>query len=120
MGGDNDIESAGSASQRFGLAGLAEAIIETLDQPLLILTADLTVADLNSSYCETFGVTAKETRGQPDLPAGQRAMGHSRASPAPRADPIGAHDGQRLPDRAQVSRHRPAGHDPERPKNSGR
>ncbi len=47
------------------MAGLAEAIIETLDQPLLILNADLTVADVNSAYCETFGVTPEETRGRP-------------------------------------------------------
>ncbi|MCA1444818.1 PAS domain-containing protein [Ensifer sp. IC4062] len=57
--------NAEDARQRFGLAGLAEAIVETLDQPLLILTSNLTIADVNSAYCETFGVTAEETRGQP-------------------------------------------------------
>ncbi|THK34268.1 PAS domain-containing protein [Ensifer sp. MPMI2T] len=66
MTGRNDSAgNAGDARQRFGLAGLAEAIVETLDQPLLILTSDLTVADVNSAYCETFGVTAEEMRGQP-------------------------------------------------------
>ncbi|PDT47727.1 MULTISPECIES: PAS domain-containing protein [Sinorhizobium] len=65
MVGENDSGSAGGASQRFGLAGLAEAIVETLDQPLLILNVNLTVTDVNSAYCETFGVTAEETRGQP-------------------------------------------------------
>ncbi|NRP74258.1 Blue-light-activated histidine kinase [Ensifer psoraleae] len=63
--GSDSAGSAGDARQRFGLAGLAEAIVETLDQPLLILTSNLTIADVNSAYCETFGVTAEETRGQP-------------------------------------------------------
>ncbi|MCA1451372.1 PAS domain-containing protein [Ensifer sp. IC3342] len=64
-GGNDSAGNAGDAGQRFGLAGLAEAIVETLDQPLLILTSNLTTADVNSAYCETFGVTAEETRGQP-------------------------------------------------------
>lgn len=63
--GNDSAGDAGDARQRFGLAGLAEAIVETLDQPLLILTSNLTVADVNSAYCETFGVNAEETRGQP-------------------------------------------------------
>lgn len=65
IGGNDSAGNAGDARQRFGLAGLAEAIVETLDQPLLILTSNLTIADVNSAYCETFGVTAEETRGQP-------------------------------------------------------
>ncbi|WP_164923856.1 sensor histidine kinase [Sinorhizobium fredii] len=65
IGGNDSVGNAGDARQRFALAGLAEAIVETLDQPLLILTSNLTVADVNSAYCQTFGVTAEETRGQP-------------------------------------------------------
>jgi len=65
MVGENESGNGGDARQRFGLEGLAEMIVETLDQPLLILTSNLTVADVNSAYCETFGVAAEETRGQP-------------------------------------------------------
>lgn len=57
--------ASGPAPHRFGVGGLAEAIIETLDQPLLILTDDLAVAEVNTAYCETFRVTSDETRGQP-------------------------------------------------------
>lgn len=65
IGGSDSAGDAGDARQRFWSEGLAEAIVETLDQPLLILTSNLTIADVNSAYCETFGVTAEETRGQP-------------------------------------------------------
>lgn len=57
--------TGGTGHHRFGLDGLAEAIIETLDQPLLILSADLTVVEVNVAYCERFRVSGENTRGQP-------------------------------------------------------
>lgn len=51
-------------STLFGSAGLAEAIVQTIDQPLLILSADLAVENANVSFCEMFDVGAEETRGR--------------------------------------------------------
>ncbi|WP_295886214.1 chemotaxis protein CheB [uncultured Thiohalocapsa sp.] len=42
----------------------AESIVETVRQPLLVLTEDLRVEAANASFYETFGVTPGETRGQ--------------------------------------------------------
>lgn len=65
MNSDHGSNDGGSANRySLGSNGLAEAIIETLDQPLLILNADLTVAEVNAAYCEIFGVDAAATRGQ--------------------------------------------------------
>ncbi|NWF54306.1 MAG: sigma 54-interacting transcriptional regulator [Syntrophaceae bacterium] len=42
----------------------AESIVETIREPLLILSPDLKVITANHSFYETFGVTSKETEGQ--------------------------------------------------------
>ena len=42
----------------------AEALIEIVQQPLMVLDADLRVRRATSAYCETFMVTRQETEGQ--------------------------------------------------------
>ena len=42
----------------------AESIIETIREPLLVLTADLKVIPTNQSFYETFKVTPEETEGR--------------------------------------------------------
>lgn len=56
----------------FGAAGLAEAIVQTVDQPLLILSPDLTVMEANAAFCNLFGVGAEETRGRALYELGNR------------------------------------------------
>lgn len=48
----------------FRSAGLAEAILQTMDQPLLILGGDLTVKEANAAFYELFGASAAQTRGR--------------------------------------------------------
>jgi two-component sensor histidine kinase/PAS domain-containing protein len=47
-----------------GSAGLAEAIVQTMDQPLLVLSGELTVEEANSGFYKLFKVDAEETRGR--------------------------------------------------------
>ena len=42
----------------------AESIVETIREPLLVLTADLKVISANQSFYETFKVTPEETEGR--------------------------------------------------------
>ena len=42
----------------------AESIVETIREPLLVLTPDLKVISANHSFYETFRVTPKETKGK--------------------------------------------------------
>jgi PAS domain S-box-containing protein len=42
----------------------AESIVETIREPLLVLTADLKVISANQSFYQTFKVTPKETEGK--------------------------------------------------------
>ena len=42
----------------------AEAIVETVREPLVVLDADLRVQTANQSFYQTFGVTAPETEGR--------------------------------------------------------
>jgi two-component sensor histidine kinase/PAS domain-containing protein len=49
----------------FASAGLAEALVQTIDLPLLILHADLVVGDANPAFCELFQVDLEATRGRP-------------------------------------------------------
>jgi two-component sensor histidine kinase/PAS domain-containing protein len=44
---------------------LAEAVIQTIDQPLLILDSDLTVMESNAAFCDFFNVSSDETRDRP-------------------------------------------------------
>lgn len=57
-------EQQGRADYKFGSAGLAEAIVQTVDQPLLILSADLTVEEANQAFYDQFGASSEETRGR--------------------------------------------------------
>ncbi|TIN25431.1 MAG: PAS domain-containing protein, partial [Mesorhizobium sp.] len=47
-----------------GSTGLAEAILQTMDQPLLVLRYDLTVEEANSAFYRLFKVDTEETRGR--------------------------------------------------------
>ena len=42
----------------------AESIVETIREPLVVLTADLKVISANRSFYETFQVTPEETEGR--------------------------------------------------------
>ena len=42
----------------------AKSIVETIREPLLVLTADLKVISANQSFYQTFKVTPKETEGR--------------------------------------------------------
>lgn len=46
-------------------SGLADAIVQTVDQPLLVLTEDFVVAHANSAFYTLFNVEAGETLGRP-------------------------------------------------------
>jgi PAS domain-containing protein len=47
----------------FGSDNLAEAIVQTIDQPLLILRADLKIEEANSAFCDLFKVSMEDVRG---------------------------------------------------------
>ena len=60
-----------------------ESVVETIREPLLVLTADLNVISANQSFYETFKVTSEETEGrfiysignhQWDIPALRRLL----------------------------------------------
>jgi two-component sensor histidine kinase/PAS domain-containing protein len=59
----DDGDAADRPAVSFESVGLAGAIIQTMDQPLLILSMDLTVKDANPAFCELFKVGLEETRG---------------------------------------------------------
>jgi len=42
----------------------AKSVVETIREPLLVLTADLKVISANQSFYETFKVTPEETEGR--------------------------------------------------------
>jgi PAS domain S-box-containing protein len=50
----------------------ADAIVQTVREPLLILDADLRVRSANRSFYQTFGVTATETEGRSLFELGNR------------------------------------------------
>ncbi|NGO54642.1 sensor histidine kinase [Allomesorhizobium camelthorni] len=50
---------------RFSSSDLAEAVIQTVDQPLLILDSDFTVRESNAAFCDFFNVSMEETRHRP-------------------------------------------------------
>jgi PAS domain S-box-containing protein len=64
-------EQAGLALQQYRI--YAEAIIETVREPLVVLDAHLTVISVNWSFCDTFQATSDETIGKSifDLGNGQ-------------------------------------------------
>lgn len=57
---------------RFSMGDLAEAVIQTVDQPILILDSDLTVRECNTAYCDFFKVSSAESRGRPLFDLGNR------------------------------------------------
>ena len=54
-----------------------ESIVETIREPLIVLTPDLKVISANRSFYETFHVTPEETEGQFIFSIGNHAVGHS-------------------------------------------
>ena len=52
-----------------------ESIVETIREPLLVLTADLNVISANQSFYQTFKVTPEETEGRPIYSIGNHQWG---------------------------------------------
>jgi two-component system CheB/CheR fusion protein len=50
---------------------LAEAVVETVREPLVVLETDLRVRSVNKAFCRTFGLDRGETLGRPMLELGQ-------------------------------------------------
>ena len=55
----------------------AESIVETIREPLIVLTPDLKVISANHSFYETFQVTPEETEGRFIFGIGNHAVGYS-------------------------------------------
>ena len=60
----------------------AESIVDTVREPLLVLTPELKVRSANASFYRTFKVDPGETAGQAALRARQPAVGHPGAASA--------------------------------------
>jgi PAS domain S-box-containing protein len=52
-----------------------ESIVETIREPLLVLTPDLNVISANQSFYQTFKVTSEETEGRPIYSIGNHQWG---------------------------------------------
>jgi PAS domain S-box-containing protein len=52
-----------------------ESIVQTIREPLLVLTADLNVISANQSFYQTFNVTSEETEGRPIYSIGNHQWG---------------------------------------------
>ncbi len=96
----------------------AEAIIETITQPILVLNGDLHVKRVNAAFCRMFSTTAETTlgmrlyglgNGQWDIPALRELL---------ETILLETHRGARLRDRPRVSRHWPAYHAAQCPQTS--
>ena len=58
----------------------AEAIVETVREPLVILNQNLQVMKANKSFYETFHAAPRRDGGAPDLRPGERAMEYSETA----------------------------------------
>jgi two-component system CheB/CheR fusion protein len=56
---------------------LAEAIVDTVHEPLLVLEPGLNVISANRAYCARFGTTAEATLGQPLFEIGGGRWNHA-------------------------------------------
>jgi PAS domain-containing protein len=63
----------GRSGHTEGGAGLAQAIVNTVREPLLVLDSNLRVVVASRSYCQTFQTTPEDTQGRMlyDLGAGE-------------------------------------------------
>ncbi len=87
---------------------LAESILETLREPLLVLDAELRVVRANRAFCDLFPGRTRGDGGIADLPARPAAVGHSRAAPAAGKDHSRKGGDPRFPGCREFPRHRPA------------
>jgi hypothetical protein len=67
----------------------AEAIVDTVREPVIVLDKDLRVLAASRSFYLTFKVTRANTQDRPFY-AGRWSMGHSEASVAPGKNRAGA------------------------------
>ena len=63
---------------------LAEAIVDAIREPLLVLGPDLRVIAASRSFYRTFAVTPRKTEGRVGVRPGRRAVEHPQAAGAPR------------------------------------
>ena len=75
---------------------MAAQIVETVREPLLVLTPDFRVQSANPAFYQLFQVTPAETVGQPIYHARQSAMGYSRVAYLAGRDFAAEYDLQRL------------------------
>ena len=61
---------------------LAQGIVDTVREPVLVLDKDLRVIAASRSFYSAFKVKSRGHRRQPPLHAGRWTMGHSKASRA--------------------------------------
>ena len=61
----------------------AEAIVETVREPLVILNQNLQVVKANKMFYQTFHAVPRGDGGPPDLRSGQRTMEHPETARAP-------------------------------------
>ena len=61
---------------------LAQAIVDTVREPLLVLDKELRVVAASRSFYETFQADREETQGRAALHTGRRPVGHSGAARA--------------------------------------
>jgi PAS domain-containing protein len=61
----------------------AEAIVEAVRFPLVVLTPELHVESANAAFYETFQITPRRVGGQASGAAGQPAVGHPGTASAP-------------------------------------
>ena len=59
---------------------LAQGIVDTVREPVLVLDKDLRVITASRSFYSGFKVSPSDTQGQAALCVGRRTMGHSTTS----------------------------------------
>ncbi|MCK7491405.1 MAG: PAS domain-containing protein [Comamonadaceae bacterium] len=67
----------------------AEAIVETVREPLVILNGTLQVIHANDAFYKTFDVSPGMTEKRPIYELGNRPVGHTGTQGAPRKHPAG-------------------------------
>ena len=83
---------------------LAQAIVDTVREPLLVLDKDLRVVAASRSFYLTFKADRQDVAGPSDLRVGRRPMGHPGAEDAVGESPAEAYGDGGLRGRARVSR----------------
>ena len=82
----------------------AEAIIEAVQESLVVLDSDLRVVTANHSFYKTFQVAPKATEGAFIYDLGKRAMEHPEAADVARKSPVLRHADAEFRSRARVPR----------------